>query len=65
MTGYNTLNNEDLTKAEMQGRRGAVQALNSLKQLVPGFQKAKLRNFAMTLGVRDSRKIVGKHNLTG
>lgn len=37
MTGYNTLNNEDLTKAEMQGRRGAVQALNSLKQLVPGF----------------------------
>ncbi len=37
MTGYDTLNNEDLTKAEMQGRRGTLKALNALKQLVPGF----------------------------
>lgn len=64
MTGYNTLNNEDLTKAEMQGRKGTTKALDSLRKLVPGFQKAKLRNFAMTLGVRDSRKIVGRYNLT-
>ena len=64
MTGYNTLNNEDLTKAEIQGRKGTVKALNVLKQLVPGFENAKLRNLAMTLGVRDSRKIVGRYNLT-
>jgi hypothetical protein len=32
---------------------------------VPGFEKAKLRNFGMTLGTRDSRKIVGRANLTG
>lgn len=65
MTGYNTLSNEDLTKAEIQGRRGSKQALNALKKLVPGFKNAKLRNFAMTLGVRDSRKIIGRYNLTG
>lgn len=64
MTGYNTLNNEDLTKAEIQGRKGTVKALSVLKQLVPGFENAKLRNLAMTLGVRDSRKIVGRYNLT-
>lgn len=49
----------------MQGRRGTVKALRALKQLVPGFEKAKLRNLAMTLGVRDSRKIIGRYNLTG
>merc|ERR550537_211241 len=33
--------------------------------MVPGFENAKLRNFAMAVGVRDSRKIIGKYNLTG
>ena len=35
-----------------------------MKEIVPGFENAKLRNFGMTLGIRDSRKIVGKYNLT-
>lgn len=48
----------------MQGRKGVIKALNALNKIVPGFEKAKLRNFAMTLGVRDSRKIVGRYNLT-
>jgi hypothetical protein len=49
----------------MQGRSEALQALTALKAVVPGFEKAKLRNFSMTLGVRDSRKIIGRTNLTG
>ena len=65
MTGYDPLDVNDLTKAEMEGRRGVQQAIQTLKQNVPGFEDAKLRNTAMTLGVRDSRKIVGKYNLTG
>ena len=32
---------------------------------MPGFENAKLRNFGMTLGTRDSRKIIGRYNLTG
>lgn len=31
---------------------------------MPGFEKAKLSNFGMALGTRDSRKIVGRYNLT-
>ena len=50
----------DLTKAEMEGREQAMNALIALKNVVPGFQKAKLRNFGMTIGTRDSRKIVGR-----
>jgi len=58
-------NVEDLTKAEMEGRIQGMHAITALKAVVPGFEKAKLRNFGMTLGVRDSRKIIGRHNLTG
>ena len=49
----------------MDGREQAMYALMALKKVVPGFENAKLRNFGMTLGTRDSRKILGRYNLTG
>ena len=49
----------------MQGRTEALYALDALKAVVPGFENAKLRNFGMTLGCRDSRKIIGRYSLTG
>ena len=49
----------------MEGRRQALYAIEALKRYVPGFEKAKLRNFGMTLGTRDSHKIVGRTDLTG
>ena len=51
---------EDLTAAEMEGREQAMHALSALKTVVPGFEGARLRNFGMTIGTRDSRKIVGR-----
>jgi hypothetical protein len=57
-------NVKDLTKAEMEGRKEGLNAIAALKATVPGFENAKLRNYGMTLGVRDTRKIVGKYNLT-
>ncbi|CAJ1384889.1 unnamed protein product [Effrenium voratum] len=54
-----------LTNAEMEGRQNVVHALDALRHTVPGFENAKLRNFAMTVGTRDSRKIMGTYNLTG
>ena len=65
LPGYNCLDVMDLTRAEMEGRRQVGHAIEALKQTVPGFQKVKLRNLAMTLGTRDSRKIVGEYNLRG
>ncbi len=53
----------DLTKAEMEGRSQGLQAIVALKTKCPGFENAKLRNFGMTLGVRDTRKIIGKYEL--
>lgn len=65
MRNYDATDVRDLTKAEMQGRRECMMALEALRAVVPGFENAKLRNFSMTLGVRDTRKIVGRYELTG
>jgi ribulose 1,5-bisphosphate synthetase/thiazole synthase len=55
----------DLTVGEMRGRREAIYALEALRGYMPGCEQAKLRNFGMTLGIRDTRKIDAQYNLTG
>ncbi len=48
----------------MEGRRQAMLAIKALKEYNPGCEDAKLRNFGMTLGVRDTRKIDAVYNMT-
>jgi ribulose 1,5-bisphosphate synthetase/thiazole synthase len=55
----------DLTIGEMRGRREAIYAMEALRGFMPGCGRAKLRNFGMTLGIRDTRKIDALYNLTG
>ncbi len=64
MLDYDATDVRDLTRAEMEGRHQAILAIKALNKYVPGFENAKLRNFGMTLGTRDTRKIVGRYNLT-
>jgi ribulose 1,5-bisphosphate synthetase/thiazole synthase len=54
----------DLTIGEMRGRREAIYAMEALRGFMPGCESAKLRNFGMTLGIRDTRKIDAVYNLT-
>ncbi len=54
----------DLTAGEIEGRRQAIHAVEALRRFMPGCEDAKLRNFGMTLGVRDTRKIDALYNLT-
>jgi hypothetical protein len=64
MRNIDCTNVSDLTKAEMSGRKYCLKALRILKQKVPGFSNARLRNFGMTLGTRESRLIKGLYTLT-
>ena len=64
MAGYDPTDVRDLTRAEIEGRRQAILAIEAMRRFVPGFENARLRNFGMTLGVRDSRKIVGRFDLS-
>jgi FAD dependent oxidoreductase len=54
-----------LTHGEMAGRKQAMHAVGALKAFMPGCEDAKLRNFGMTLGIRDTRKIDAVYNMTG
>jgi hypothetical protein len=54
----------DLTAGEIEGRRQAIHAIEALKRFMPGCEQAKLRNFGMTLGIRDTRKIDALYNLS-
>jgi len=64
LSGLSAVNVKDLTHAEIQGRRDVKRCITTMQNKLPGFEQAKLRNHAMTIGVRDSRKILGEYNLT-
>jgi hypothetical protein len=55
---------DDLTRGEIEGRRQAIHAIEALRRFMPGCEDAKLRNFGMTLGIRDTRKIEALYDLT-
>lgn len=55
---------DDLTRFEIEGRRQAMLAVEAMRRHHPGCDTAKLRNFGMTLGVRDTRKIDARYNMT-
>jgi ribulose 1,5-bisphosphate synthetase/thiazole synthase len=55
---------DDLTTGEIAGRAQAMHAIAALRQFMPGCDNAKLRNFGMTLGIRDTRKIDAVYNMT-
>jgi hypothetical protein len=56
---------DDLTEGEMGGRKQAMLAVQALQGFMPGCEDAKLRNFGMTLGIRDTRKLDAAYNMTG
>jgi ribulose 1,5-bisphosphate synthetase/thiazole synthase len=54
----------DLTRFEMEGRKQAMLAVAAMRAYNPGCENARLRNFGMTLGIRDTRKIDAVYNMT-
>lgn len=55
---------DSLTLGEIEGRRQAMLAIDALRRFMPGCENARLRNFGMTIGVRDTRKIDAAYNMT-
>ena len=55
---------DDLTRGEIEGRRAAMHAIEALRAYTPGCAGARLRNFGMTVGIRDTRKIDAVYNMT-
>ncbi|CAB4828432.1 unannotated protein [freshwater metagenome] len=64
LDGIDGTDPDDLTRGEIEGRRQAMHAIEALRRYTPGCEQARLRNFGMTLGIRDSRKIEAVYDMT-
>ena len=65
LTGVDGTSADDLTRGEIEGRRQAMHAIDALRAFMPGCEDAVLRNFGMTIGIRDTRKIEALYDMTG
>ena len=64
MAGCDGTDPDSLTKFEIEGRKQAMHAINALRQYAPGCDEIRLRNFGMSIGIRDTRKIDAVYNFT-
>ena len=55
---------EQASEAERIGRQQVRSILAFLQREVPGFEKALIAGIAQRVGVRETRRIVGRHTLT-
>ena len=64
LAGCDGTDPDSLTRFEIEGRRQAMLAIDALRRFMPGCERARLRNFGMTIGIRDTRKIDAVYNMT-
>jgi hypothetical protein len=55
---------EDLTRAQQESMRQIEELVQFIRQEVPGFERAELLETAVSIGVRETRRIVGDYTLT-
>ena len=60
----NGLNPDDLTKAEIECRRQIPKIVEYFRKEYPGAENVYLIDSAGTVGVQDSRRIVGEYEMT-
>ncbi|MBQ8576739.1 MAG: FAD-dependent oxidoreductase [Clostridia bacterium] len=63
---HNPVDPFDVTKAEMEARRQVVELMNFFRENhIPGMEHAQLVYTAPSIGVRESRMLIGDYVLTG
>ena len=58
-------NPEDLTRAEVEGRRQVMKVFAFMRERCPGLENARLLDVATQIGIRETRRIHGLYTLTG
>jgi len=62
--GIDATDPEQLTSAEIEGRRQALEYFRFLRDKGPGYEHAALGGLSTQIGVRESRRIFGEYRLT-
>ena len=65
LLGIDGTNPDDLSWAEMEGRRQCLQVFRFMRENCPGLKNAKLLETASRIGIRETRHIHGLYTLTG
>jgi hypothetical protein len=64
LTGYSGLKVADLTKVELESRRRMLAHLQFFREHAPGFENAWITLSASQVGVRHTRRLVGRRRMT-
>ncbi|MDL2229982.1 FAD-dependent oxidoreductase [Treponema sp. OttesenSCG-928-L16] len=64
VNGYDTLSLKELTEAEYELRRQIPMVVSFLKKNVPGYENCCLKSSPSTLGVRETRRVLGDYVLS-
>ncbi len=64
LAGCDGTDPDSMTRFEIEGRKQAMLAVEALRRYTPGCAGVRLRNFGMTIGIRDTRKIDALYNMT-
>jgi len=64
VSGIDPMDTLQLSQAEIEGRRQALEYTRFLIDCVPGYEKAALGGLSAQIGVRESRRIIGEYRLT-
>src|SRR6185436_7695648 len=62
--GMTATDPELLSRAEMDGRRQALEYARFLRDRVPGYEQAHLAGFGVQIGIRETRRVYGEYRLT-
>ncbi|QNK59373.1 FAD-dependent oxidoreductase [Paenibacillus sp. PAMC21692] len=65
VSGLDPTNSEDLTKAEIEGRKQVLELEAFLQQSIPGFERASVSAVGTQIGVRETRRMIGQYVLSG
>lgn len=64
VTGVDGTDVHDLTRAEVAARRQVLDLIDFFRAELPGMAEARLLDTAATIGVRETRRIVGTYEIT-
>ncbi|NML32211.1 FAD-dependent oxidoreductase [Paraburkholderia antibiotica] len=60
----NTLDTRELSAAEVEGRRQLRAYLQAFREFVPGYEGCFIADIGASIGVRESRRVMGDYRLT-